>query len=306
MTAYIIRRIILMIPLVLGITLVSFIILHSMPGDPAEMIAGVDTSPEVIERIRKDLGTDQPLYIQYFIFLKNLLRGDLGYSYRTQQPVSKELKQRLPYTAMLGIAALTLSTLVGVLFGVLAAVRKDSMFDRITTGFFLIGLSTPIFWAGLLFIILFSVYLGWLPAGGYAGLRSVLLPAITLAIHASAVTSRMVRTSLLEVLHENYIRTAKSKGLSPVRVIFKHALRNALIPTVTVIGLQAGYLIGGTVVIETVFSWPGMGQLIITGIVGRDYLMVQGAVVVLAFAFIFINLFVDILYTYLDPRIKYD
>ena len=295
-----------MIPLILGITLVSFIILHSMPGDPAEMIAGMDTTEEIIQKIRKDLELDKPLHIQYLTFITNIFRGNMGYSFRTRQPVLQELKKRIPYTAMLGAAALIISTFLGLLFGVIAAIMRDSVFDRVTTVFFLIGLSTPSFWAGLLFIIFFAVYLGWLPAGGYAGFRSVILPAITLSIPAAAVISRMVRTSLLEVLNENYVRTAKAKGLAPFRVIVRHALRNALIPAVTVIGLQVGYLLGGTVVVETVFSWPGMGQLIVTAIYGRDYMMVQGAIMLLAFTFICVNLLVDLLYTYLDPRIKYD
>jgi len=306
MTAYIIRRIILIIPMLLGVTLVSFIILHSMPGDPAQVIAGLDTSEEIIERIKKDLGLDKPLPVQYLIFIKNIARGDLGYSYRTRRPVSQELKGRFPNTALLGATALIFAIVIGIFFGTIAAVKQNSILDRFITVIFLIGLSTPAFWSGLLLIIIFSVHFGWFPAGGMEGARSFILPAFTLGLPASAVIAMMVRTSLLEVLHENYIRTAKSKGLSPTHIILRHALKNALIPTVTVIGLQFGFLLGGTVVVETVFSWPGMGQLIITAILGRDYQMVQGAIIVLAFTFIFINLFVDILYTYLDPRIQYE
>ncbi len=307
MTAYIIRRIILIIPVVLGVTLVSFIILHSIPGDPAEIIAGMDGTTEVLERIRTDLGLNRPLPVQYFIFIRNILiHGDFGYSYRTNRPVSQELKGRFVNSLKLGIAAVILAILIGLTLGILSALRDNSKLDRLFTISSLIALSTPTFWSGLLLMIFFSVYLGWFPAGGMAGIKSYILPAITLGLPASAVITRMVRTSLLEVLHENYIRTAKAKGLSPFTVTVRHALKNALIPTVTVIGLQFGWLLGGTVVVESVFSWPGMGQLIITGILGRDYPMVQGAIVVLAFAFILINLIVDILYTYLDPRIQYD
>lgn len=305
MTAYIIRRIILIIPTLLGVTLLSFVILHSMPGDPAQVLAGADPSKEIIERIRKDLGLDKPLIIQYLIFIKNLSRGDLGYSYRTRRPVIKELKGRLPNTAILGGTAIILAIIIGMVLGTFAAIKQNSIIDRLINIFLLIGLSTPAFWTGLLLIIFFSVYLRWFPAGGMTDTRSIILPSITLAFPVATVISRMVRTSLLEVLQENYIRTAKAKGLSPIRVILNHALRNALIPTVTVVGLQFGYLLGGTVIVETVFNWPGMAQLVVTGILGRDYLTVQGAILTLAFAFIFINLFVDITYTYLDPRIRY-
>ena len=307
MVAYILRRIILMIPIVLGVTLVSFIILHSIPGDPAEVIAGLDGSKEILEKIRADLGLDQPLPIQYLVLIKNILiHGDFGYSYRTQRPVSQEIKGRFINSLKLGVTAIVIAIIIGLICGTLSAIKENSKLDRIFTISSLISLSTPTFWSGLLFIIFFSVYLKWLPAGGMGGLKSYILPAVALGLPASAVIIRMVRTSLLEVLHENYIRTAKAKGLSPLRVILRHALKNALIPTVTVVGLQFGWLLGGTVVVETVFSWPGMGQLIITGILGRDYPMVQGAIIVLAFAFICINLLVDILYTYLDPRIQYE
>jgi peptide/nickel transport system permease protein len=307
MVAYIIRRIILVIPIVLGVTLVSFIILHSIPGDPAEVIAGLDGTKEVLERIRTELGLDKPLPIQYLVFIKNILiHGNFGYSYRTQRPVSQELKGRFINSMKLAVTAITIAILIGLFCGILSAIKENSKLDRLFTISSLISLSTPTFWSGLLLIIFFSVYLKWFPAGGMGGLKSYLLPAVTLGLPASAIIIRIVRTSLLEVLHENYIRTAKAKGLSPFRVILRHALKNALIPTVTVVGLMFGFLLGGTVVVETVFSWPGMGQLIITGILGRDYPMVQGAIIVLAFTFILINLFVDILYTYLDPRIQYE
>lgn len=295
-----------MIPILLGVTMVSFIILHSMPGDPAQVIAGLDTSEKILERIRSDLGLDKPLPVQYLIFINNIAHGNLGYSYRTRRQVLEELKARFPNTALLGTTALSLAISIGVFFGALAAIKQNTIIDRCVSIFFLIGLSTPAFWLGLLLIVFFSVYLGWFPAGGMGGARSLLLPAITLGLPAAAVISRMVRTSLLEVLHENYIRTAKAKGLSPAAIILKHALKNALIPAVTVIGLQFGYLLGGTVIVETVFSWPGMGMLVITAILGRDYPMVQGAIITLAFTFIFINLLVDIIYTYLDPRIQYE
>jgi ABC-type dipeptide/oligopeptide/nickel transport system permease component len=286
---------------------VSFVILHSIPGDPAQVIAGLDGTEEVLKKIRSDLELDKPLPTQYFIFVKRfLIHGDLGYSYRTRRPVSKEIKARFPNTAMLAGAGLTIAIFIGMLCGIICAIKHNSKLDRILTLSTLIGISTPTFWSGLLFMILFSVYLGWFPAGGLAGPRSIILPAITLALPASAVITRMVKVSLLEVLHENYIRTAKAKGLSPIRVILTHALKNALIPTVTVMGLQFGYLLGGSVIVETVFSWPGMGQLIITGILGRDYSMVQGAILIIALSFVLINLFVDILYTYLDPRIQYE
>lgn len=307
MIAYIIRRLILSIPILLGVTLVIFLILHSMPGDPAEVIAGLDGTEEVLDKIRTDLGLDKPLPLQYLIFIKNIFtHGDLGYSFRTRRPVTLEIKERFPKTAILGACAIIFAFFIGVFLGILCAVKHNSKIDRFFTTSTLIGLSTPTFFSGVLLIMLFSIYLGWFPAGGIAEPKSIILPALTLGLPALAVITRMVRTGLLEILHENYVRTARAKGLSPFRVILRHALRNALIPTVTIIGLQAGYLLGGSVVVETVFSWPGMGQLVITGILGRDYPMVQGAIIVMAFCFIFINLFVDILYTYLDPRIKYE
>jgi peptide/nickel transport system permease protein len=306
MIAYVIRRILLVIPILFGVTLVVFVILHSMPGDPAQVIAGLDSSKEVLDRIRKDLGLDRPLPVQYLSLMESIfIRGNLGYSYRTRQPVSVEIKRRYVNTGVLAASAIVVAVLIGVPCGIICAVRHNWM-DRFLAIVSLIGLSTPAFWSGLLLIILFSVYLGWLPAGGKSGFRSLVLPAITLAIPAAGVIARMVRTSLLEVLRENYIRTAKAKGLPQIQVVLKHGLRNALIPTITVIGLQVGYLLGGSVVVETVFSWPGLGQLIITGILSRDYPMVQGAILVMALAFILINLLVDLLYTYLDPRIQYE
>jgi ABC-type dipeptide/oligopeptide/nickel transport system permease component len=284
-----------------------FIILRSIPGDPAEIIAGLDGNQEVFEKIRTDLGLDKPLPLQYLIFIKNIFtHGDLGYSYRTRRPVTLEIKERFLHTAILGAAAMVFAFFIGVLLGILCAVNHNSKLDHLFTTTTLVGLSTPTFFSGILLIMFFSIYLRWVPAGGMFGPKSIILPAIALGLPGLAVITRMVRTSLLEVLHENYIRMAKAKGLSPVRVILKHALRNALIPTVTVLGLQVGYVLGGSVVVETVFSWPGMGQLVITGILGRDYTMVQGAIIVMAFCFIIINLLVDILYTYLDPRIKYE
>ncbi len=307
MTAYIFRRLILVIPILLGVTLLVFIILRSIPGDPAQVIAGFDSSEEILKRIRTDLGLDQPLPAQYLIFVKNIfLHGDLGYSFRTRRPVSEEIKGRFLNTAILAVAALTLAVFTGLFCGILSAIKHNSSIDRLFTVSSLITLSIPTFWSGLLFILLFSVDLGWLPAGGMAGLKSLFLPAITLGLPASAVITRIARTSLLEVLHENYIRTARAKGLSRIRIIVKHALKNSLVPTITVVGLQLGHLLGGAVIVETVFSWPGMGQLVVTGILGRDYPMVQGAIIVMASTFIFINLFVDILYTYLDPRIQYE
>ena len=304
MVAYILHRVLIIIPIFFGVTLVSFVILHSMPGDPAEMIAGIDTNKEVVDRIKKELGLDQPLPVQYLMFMKNILKGDFGYSFRTRQPVSHELKGRILNTLVLGALAIGLATLFGVPSGILCALGHNSGLDRFFVISTLFGLSTPMFWSGLLFIMFFSVYLGWFPAGGMSGARSIVLPAITLGLPAAAVITRMVRASLLEVFHENYIRTARAKGLSMARVTLRHALKNALIPVITVVGLQFGYLLGGSVVVETVFSWPGMGQLVIIGILGRDYPMVQGAIIVLSFFFLAINLVVDILYTALDPRIK--
>jgi peptide/nickel transport system permease protein len=305
MIAYITRRLLLMFPLLLGITLITFLILHAMPGDPAETLAGMETTGEIVERIRHDLGLDKPPTTQYFIFLKNLLKGDFGYSYRTRQPVMNELIKRLPYTFMLAGASLGVAIIAGFLLGILSAINRDSIIDRIISMILLVGLSTPTFWIGLLFILFFAVNLGWFPAGGYSGLRSLIMPAMTMAIPVTAIISRLVRTSLLEVLGENYIKTAMAKGVPPFQIITRHALRNALIPVVTVVGLLSGEMLGGSVVVETVFGWPGMGQTIVTALYARDYMMVQGAILLLATAFILINIFVDILYTYLDPRINY-
>jgi len=296
----------MLIPVLIGITLVSFFILQLVPGDPARVIAGFEAEEEDVEIIRHQLGLDKPILIQYGIFLKNLLRGDLGESIRTQNDVIAEIWPRFLNTVRLAFTSILIAIPIGLIVGCIAAIRQNTMVDYVTMVAVLLGISTPTFWSGLVIVLIFSVYLGWFPCGGAEGFISIVLPAVTLAAPPAAMTARMARSSLLEVFRQDYIRTARAKGQRESQVVFGHALKNALIPTVTVIGLQFGYLLGGSVLVETIFTWPGLGRLIVESIFTRDYPTVQGGVMFFAFSFVLVNLIVDILYAYLDPRISYE
>ena len=306
MLHYAIRRIFLMIPTLIGITLVSFLILQLVPGDPARTIAGLEADEETIQSIRVQLGLDKPMFVQYGLFLKNMVSGNFGQSIRTQNDVIAEIWPRFVNTLKLALASTLIAILVGVPLGTLAATHHNSFMDYVTMATVLLGISTPTFWSGLIMILIFSVYLGWFPSGGAHGLLSLALPSLTLAAPSVAIIARMTRSSMLEVLKQDFIKTARAKGQSESRVVFDHALKNALIPTVTIVGLQFGYLMGGAILVEIIFTWPGLGRLLVDSILTRDYPVVQAGVVLFSVSFVLTNLGVDLLYNYLDPRISYD
>ncbi|ROR73296.1 ABC transporter permease [Bogoriella caseilytica] len=306
-------RLLAAIPVLIGISVISFIIVRLVPGDVVDTILGVEyANPEVEAEMRRYFGLDKSMPEQFVDWFGSLLQGDLGFSYRTGRPVLEEILTRFPATAELAISALVISVVIAIPFGVLAATRRNGPLDAATRFTSLLGLSVPNFWLGILMISLFSVHLRWFPSGGsipfefsWNYFQYLVLPATALGTSLAAVTVRMTRSSMLEVLGQDYIRTADSKGLRPLSVIGVHGLRNALIPVVTVVGIQAGALLGGTVVIEQVFSWPGLGTLVIQAIGNRDYAVVQGTVLFLAAFFVLVSLIVDILYLYLDPRLRH-
>ncbi len=306
MGRYILKRLILFFPVIFGVVTLVFFLIHLMPGDPVEVMLGETALSSEKEDLIKSLGLDKGIGEQYLIFLKNAGKGDLGKSVHTKRPVLETVIERYPATLELTIAALIIAILISIPAGIISAIKKDSFADRGFMLFALLGVSIPNFWLGPLLIILFSIQLGWLPVAGREGIYHLILPAITLGMGMSAILSRMTRASMLEVLNKEYIITARAKGLSSAVVIMKHAFRNALIPVVTVIGLQFGALLAGAVITETIFSWPGIGRLMIQGIYTRDYPIVQGCILIIALSYVLINLITDILYSYIDPRIKYE
>lgn len=310
MLTYIVRRIALLVIVALGVTILTFIMMHLAPGDPAEMIAmaryGLENlTVENVEDIRIIEGFDSPGWIQYLHWLNHIMKGDFGNSLVTGDPVWQEIIVRVPATLKLALAALTLSLLIAIPAGIISAAKQYSAGDYVTLIGALLGASIPNFWLGLLLILVFSVNLGWLPVFGYGGLRYMILPTLTLGTGLAAITTRLTRSSMLEVLKQNYIITARSKGLSEVSILHRHAIKNAFIPVVTVIGLQLGHLIEGTVIVESIFAWPGIGKLLVDSIYARDYATIQGCVLLFAILFVIINLVVDIICIYLDPRIRY-
>ncbi|MFN3368805.1 MAG: nickel ABC transporter permease [Thermus sp.] len=306
MLAYATRRLLVAVPTLFGVVLLVFLMVRLAPGDPAVLLAGEFATPETLEAIRTRYGLDRPLPEQFLLYLGALLQGDLGESARSRRPVLEELKTYFPNTVELASAAILVALLTGIPLGILAALRPGSGLDLGVMVLALIGVSMPVFWFGLLAILIFSVQLGWLPVAGKGTLAHVILPAITLGVNATALLARMTRGALLEVLSQDYIRTARAKGVAERVVIFKHALRNALIPVVTVAGLEFGTLLAGAVITETIFAWPGLGQLLVGSILARDYPVVQGAVLLVATTFILVNLGVDLLYAWIDPRVRYD
>ena len=305
MTQYIIRRLLITLLVLFGITVIIFAMVRLIPGDPAIVMAGQDATKEQIELVRARLGLDKHPVEQYFILAGNLLQGDMGVSTRTGLPVTKEIMHRLPNTVLLATAAMLIAIVLGILAGIVAGIKQYSVFDYSSMLLALFGLSMPVFWLGLMLMLLFSIALGWLPATGADSLKHLILPAFTLGVASTAIIARMTRSSMLEVIRLDYVRTARAKGLTERLVILRHALKNALIPVVTVIGLQMGILLGGAVLTEIVFAWPGIGRLLVEAILARDYPVVQGVVLVVAAMFILVNLVVDIIYAYLDPRIRY-
>jgi len=306
MLQYVIKRLLSTIPVLIGISLLLFFMLRMLPGDPAQVLAGQMASQEDIELIRHQLGLDRSIHVQYAFFLSRLARFDLGRSARTQNPVTEEIWARLPNTMLLAVVAITLACLFGIPAGIISAVRPYTWIDYVVTSTALFGISMPVFWLGLMLVVVFSIILQWLPAGGTGTWRHVILPSFTLAAFVVAFIARMTRSSMIEVLSQDYTTTARSKGLKEQVVVIKHALKNALIPIITVIGLQFGMLLGGALLTETVFAWPGLGRLIVDSILARDYPVIQGAILVFGLLYILVNLMVDLLYAYVDPRIRYD
>ena len=305
MSQYIVRRLLTTLLLLLAVTVIIFAMVRLIPGDPAVLMAGQGATREQIELNRIRLGLDKHPVQQYGIFMGSLLRGDMGISTRTKEPVMDEIMVRLPNTLLLALAAMVIAVVFGVTAGVVAGIKRNSFFDYASMLLALFGLSMPVFWLGLMLMLLFSVHLGWLPATGAYTWRHFILPAFTLGAASTAIIARMTRSSMLEVVRLDYIRTARAKGLTEGLVILRHALKNALIPVVTVIGLQMGLLLGGAVLTEIVFAWPGIGRLLVDALLARDYPVIQGVVLVIAAMFILVNLVVDIVYVYLDPRIRY-
>jgi len=360
MTRYIIRRLLLLIPVLLGISIVTFAMLRLIPGDPAQIMLGEHATPEAVERIRERMGLNDPIPVQYLRYLQSIIKLDLGRSIQTNRPVLEEISQRLPATIELTLGAMLVACLLGIPAGILAAYRHNSFFDLATMVGALIGVSMPIFWLGLMLAYVFGFKLKWLPPSGRLtvgielltipeawgisasfaqtwlgqklvsfldflsgfyiigslltgnwialkdALSHLILPSIALGSIPMAIIARMTRSSLLEVLGEDYIRTARAKGLRERAVLLRHALKNAFLPIITVIGLQLGFLLGGAILTETIFSWPGLGRLVVNRILARDYPAVQGSVLVIALIFVVLNLLVDISYAYLDPRIHYE
>ncbi|MEZ0320936.1 MAG: ABC transporter permease [Thermus sp.] len=335
MWSYVLRRLLGLVPVLFGITLLVFLFLQLIPGDPAQAILGERGTPEQLAALREKLGLNKPLYVQYLTFVKNILTGDLGTSAVSTIPVAEELKRRWPATFELALAATLVAVIFGIPVGILAAVRKNSLLDTLSMSLSLVGVSMPVFWLGLLLVYLFAVNLHWLPTGGRLStdlaidfrpitgflvldgmlalkpevlmdaLRHLILPALTLGTIPLAILTRITRSAMLEVLSQDYVRTARAKGLAEHQVILKHALKNALLPVVTIVGLQFGTLLGGAILTETIFSWPGIGSYIYEGILNRDYPVVQAGVLVVATVFVLVNLLVDLSYALLDPRIQY-
>jgi peptide/nickel transport system permease protein len=311
---YLVRRLLLVGPVLLGVSVVVFMVLHLSPGDPAEIMLGPQATKEDLERLRTELGLTEPLPVQYARWLGHVMQGDLGRSLWMKRPVLGEVLGRFQATLILTGTALLLSTVGGIALGVASATRPNSLLDRLSAVASLFGASMPVFWLGIVLMVIFALWLGWLPASGmyspYGGgdLRDLMahlaLPAVTLAAASVTIVARLTRSTMLETLGQDYIRTARAKGVVERLVVLRHGLRNALIPIVTVVGVQAGYLLGGAVLTETVFAWPGVGTLMVQGILARDFPLVQGCVLVVALCFVLVNLAVDALYAWLDPRIR--
>ena len=332
MFSFIIRRTLSIIPTLLGVSIVIFLMLAITPGDPAELLLGERATEETLEAMREHLGLNEPLYVQYGMFLKRLVKFDLGETIWTRQKVWNEIKQRYPATIELSIAAMFLSCFFGIILGIISATKQYSWFDYMSMIASLIGVSIPVFWLGLVLMLVFSLYLGWFPMSGRMGigidleiitnfyvldailtrnwqaLKDVLwhlaLPAFALSTIPLAIIARMTRSSMLEVLRQDYIKTAKAKGLGQTKIVLKHALRNGLIPVITVIGPQFGIMLGAAILTETVFAWPGVGKWIFDGVVKRDYMVIQGGTLAVAACFVIVNLIVDVLYAVINPRIS--
>lgn len=313
MGAYVVRRIAGMIPTLVIVAMISFLLIHLVPGDPAIAMLGGDATPEQLSALRRDMGLDQPLFYQFVAWCSRVLRGNLGQSYYLGRPVAQAIAERLPATFSLAVLALAFAVAIGVPSGIAAAVNHNSMLDQLVMGVALLGVSLPGFWVGLSLILMFSVKLGLLPTGGYIPfsenpvgcLVHMIMPAVSLGFLQAGLIARMARSSMLEVIGQDYVRTAKAKGLMPRSVVMKHALRNAAVPIVTVVGNSFSVLLGGAAVVETVFTYPGLGRLVVLAVQRRDYPLVQGAILFLAATCVLVNLLVDLCYCFIDPRIRF-
>lgn len=304
MHKYVFKRLLMLIPVILGVSFLVFFIMSLAPGDPARSILGETAPQEAVEALREELGLNDPVLVRYYHYMVDLLHGDLGESYKSGQPVFSEIIARFPATLKLAFWGMLFAITLSIPIGIISATKQYSLTDSVSMVFALLGVATPNFWLGLMLIIGFSLHLKWFPSGGDAGWRSLVLPVITLGTGCMASITRITRSSMLEVVRQDYIRTAKAKGVSSRVVIYKHALKNALIPVVTVVGLQFGSLLGGAVLTESVFSWPGVGTYLVNSIKAQDTPAVLGCVIIFCICFSIVNLGVDILYAYIDPRIK--
>lgn len=304
MGTYALKRMLLVFPVLIGVSIAAFMMSHLVPGDPVRVMLGENATAEQTELLREQLGLNDPIVVQYFRYISGAVRGDLGTSIRSGQPVIEEILDYLPATLTLTLTAVTLAAIVGITLGVLAAISRRPGVDAGIMGFALIGISMPTFWSGILLILLFGLKLDWLPIAG-DGWRALILPTVTLAAPSAAVLARMTRSSMLEVLGQDFVRTARAKGLRDRFVVVRHVLRNALVPVITIIGLQFGALLGGAVIVESVFSRPGLGRYTVVAIQQRDFPQIQGTVLFAAAAYVFVNLTIDLFYAVIDPRIRY-
>lgn len=306
MIHYVLRRLLYAVPVIFGISLIVFFSIHLIPGDAARAYLGLYATEEEVEQLRHQLGLDRPVYEQYLLYLGRLLRGDLGKSISTGNSVASEIITRLPATMELAFSSILVAIVLGISTGVVGGIRRGSWIDTLLVSGHLFGMAMPVFWTGLMLILIFSERLGWLPSGGRGGLQYLIMPALTLGIWGGASIGRITRATVLEIVDQNFVRTAWAKGLSERLVVARHILKNAMLEVVTIIGLQVSAFLSGTVVTETVFSFPGLGRMMVNSIRNRDIPVVQGGVLVIATIFVLTNLLVDILYAYLDPRIRYE
>jgi peptide/nickel transport system permease protein len=313
MLKYILKRLLVSLPVLFGISLIAFFLVRLVPGDTVTAMLGTNYNEEQAQVLRAAYGLDQPLFVQYFLWIGNVLQGDFGFSFFTSQPVLAAIVERLPVTLQLTVMSVIFGLLIAIPLGALAAIKRNSIFDYSASFLGMLGLSVPNFWLGTLMILFLSLFLGWFPSGGFVefgldpveNMKRMLLPAIALGTSVGAVVMRMTRSSMLEVISQEYIKMARAKGVPNNLLVWKHAMKNALVPVVTVIGIQTGYLLGGSIVIEQIFSLPGIGQLALQAITNRDYALLQGTILFVAVAFVVINLVVDIIYVLLNPKIRY-
>ncbi|MBE4909253.1 ABC transporter permease [Bacillus luteolus] len=304
MKQFIINRVLSGILVIFGISIFSFLLIHFIPGDPIKIMLGINATPEQVAKLNNHLGLDKPLVVQYGQYITNALQGDFGTSLKTGRPVLTEIIDRFPETVKLAVFGLFVAVVIGITLGILAARFKDSFIDKLCTVFATLGISIPSFWLAILLVLVFSVKLGWFPIANGTGLRDLILPSITLGVVASTMIMRLTRNGMVEVLSNEYIRTARAKGLDDRLILFRHALRNVLIPVVTVVGLQMAALLGGTVIIEQVFNWPGLGTLALGAIMSRDFPLIQGIVLFMGVVYVSMNILVDVLYSIIDPRVE--